>query len=123
MRMTWPNSWECDLIVASAPQICRAVLYIWCELVQFQKQKRKRQVRWRSEIAVQERAKEDAAASWDGFHSLISRNKLHICLRSGLRETDHEMRFYWAFRNPAFKGAKEVGLGRRRSWAVLEVQQ
>lgn len=29
------------------------------------------------------------------FCNLISRNKLHICLRSGFWETDSAMKFYW----------------------------
>lgn len=59
------------------------------------------------------------------FCNTVSKNKPHICLRSGFWETDY-MRFNLtggALRNNACEGGKEAGRGRERSRTVLQSQQ
>ena len=55
----------------------------------------------------------------------VSKNKPHICLKSGFWETDY-MRCNLtgcALRNNACEGGKETGRGRERSRTVLQSQQ
>lgn len=87
----WPSCSKCPQNLPG----CAAQMVWQHLLVQFQKQKCKGWLRWRSEMSVQERAAGDAALNINDFCNPISRNKLHICLGSGFWETDSELQFYW----------------------------